>query len=149
MKVVLRSDVAGVGKRGDIVSVADGYARNSLIPSGSAIAASEGIADQAGKMRRSRDLRDAKDRDSAETIAQRLVPMVITITAKSGREGKLFGSVTPADIVAAVEHQSGAVIDRHALLAHEPIKELGEHQVGVRLHHDVTFELRLEVVPES
>lgn len=146
MKVVLRNDIAGVGKRGDIVSVADGFARNNLIPSGHAIAASDGIADQAAKMRRARDLRDAKNRDSAATIAQRLVPMVFTITAKSGRAGKLFGSVTPADIVAAVEDQSGAVIDRHALLPHEPIKELGEHQVGVRLHHDVTFELRLEVV---
>ncbi len=148
MKVVLRRDLAGVGKRGDIVSVADGYARNSLIPAGNAIAASDGIADQAAKMRRSRDLRDAKDRDAAETIAQRLVPMVITIAAKSGREGKLFGSVTAADIVAAVERQSGAVIDRHSLLAHEPIKEIGDHRVGVRLHHDVTFELRLEVVAE-
>lgn len=147
MKVVLRSDVAGVGKRGDIVSVADGFARNNLIPSGYAIAATDGIADQAAKMRRSRDLRDARDRDSAETVATRLVPMVITIPAKAGREGKLFGSVTPNDIVAAVEEQSGAVIDRHTLLAHEPIKELGEHEVGVRLHHDVVFQLHVEVVP--
>jgi len=146
MKVVLRSDVAGVGKRGDMVNVADGYARNNLIPSGHAIVATAGITEQAAKMRQARDLRDAKDRDAAETIAQRLVPMVITISAKSGREGKLFGSVTPADIVAAVESQAGAVIDRHALLPHEPIKELGEHHVGVRLHHDVTFQLRLEVV---
>jgi large subunit ribosomal protein L9 len=147
VKVVLRSDVAGVGKRGDIVNVADGFARNNLIPSGNAIAATNGIADQAAKMRRSRDLRDAKDRDSAETVASRLVPMVFTISAKAGREGKLFGSVTPTDIVAAVEAQSGAVVDRHALLTHEPIKELGEHQVGVRLHHDVVFQLHLEVVP--
>ena len=147
MKVVLRNDVAGVGKRGDMVTVADGFARNSLIPSGRAIVASDGIADQAAKMRRSRDLRDAKDRDAAETVASRLVPMVITIPAKAGREGKLFGSVTPADIVAAVESQSGAVIDRHTLLSHEPIKTLGEHEVGVRLHHDVVFQLHLEVVP--
>ncbi|HUY06163.1 MAG TPA: 50S ribosomal protein L9 [Acidimicrobiales bacterium] len=148
MKVVLRDDVTGVGKRGDIVSVADGYARNNLIPSGSAIAASDGITDQAARMRSARDLRDAKDRDSAVAIAQRLVPMVITIAAKSGRAGKLFGSVTPTEIVTAVERQSSVVIDRHALLAHEPIKELGEHRVGVRLHHDVTFELQIEVVSE-
>jgi large subunit ribosomal protein L9 len=147
MRVVLRSDVAGVGKRGDIVAVADGFARNSLIPNGRAIIASEGIAEQAASMRRSRDLRDAKDRESAQTIASKLVPMVISITAKAGKEGKLFGSVTPADIVAAVEAQSGAVIDRHTLAAHEPIKEIGEHAVGVRLHPEVTFELRLEVVP--
>lgn len=146
MKVVLRSDVSGVGKRGDIVTVSDGFARNSLIPSGRAIVATDGIAQQAGAMRRARDLRDAKDRDAAETIAQRVVPMVITIPAKAGREGRLFGSVTPADIVAAVEEQSGAVIDRHALLSHEPIKELGEHAVGVRLHSEVEFQIRLEVV---
>jgi large subunit ribosomal protein L9 len=147
MKVVLRTDVNGVGKRGDIVTVADGFARNSLIPSGKAIAATEGIAVQASQMRRARDLRDAKDRDAAVAIASRVVPMVITIAAKAGPEGRLFGSVTPLDIVAAVEEQAGAVIERHSLLPHEPIKELGEHQVGVRLHHDVTFELRLEVVP--
>lgn len=148
MKVVLRSDVSGVGKRGDIVNVADGFARNSLIPSGSAIAATEGIAGQAAKMRRSRDLRDARDRDSAEIVAQLLVPMVFTINAKAGREGKLFGSVTSTEIVSAVERQSGAVIDRHALLAHDPIKEIGEHRVGVRLHHDVNFELHIEVVAQ-
>lgn len=146
MKVVLRSDVAGVGKRGDMVTVADGFARNNLIPSGRAIMATAGISAQAAKMRVARDLRDAKDRDAAETVAQRLVPMVITIAAKAGREGKLFGSVTPADIVAAVEDQSGAVLDRHVFLAHDPIKELGEHYVGVRLHHDVVFQLHLEVV---
>ncbi len=146
MKVVLRSDVAGVGKRGDMVSVADGFARNSLIPTGKAIMATDGIAEQAASMRRARDLRDSKDRESAQTVASKLVPMVITIAAKAGKEGKLFGSVTPADIVAAVEAQSGAVIDRHSLAAHDPIKELGEHQVGVRLHPEVVFEIRLEVV---
>jgi large subunit ribosomal protein L9 len=146
MKVVLRSDVAGVGKRGDMVSVADGFARNSLIPNGKAIMATDGIAEQAASMRRARDLRDSKDRESAQTVASKLVPMVFTIAAKAGKEGKLFGSVTPADIVAAVEAQSGAVIDRHSLAAHEPIKELGEHQVGVRLHPEVVFEIRLEVV---
>jgi large subunit ribosomal protein L9 len=148
MKVVLRSDVVGVGKRGDMVNVADGFARNSLIPNGKAIIATAGISEQASSMRRSRDLRDSKDREAAQFIASKLVPMVITISAKAGKEGKLFGSVTPADIVAAVEEQSGAVIDRHDLAAHEPIKELGDHAVGVRLHTEVMFELRLEVVAE-
>ena len=147
MKVVLRSDIDGVGKRGDIVTVADGYARNSLIPSGRAMAATLGIADQASRMRRARDLRDVKDRDAAEAIAQRLVPITVTIPAKAGREGKLFGSVTPSDIVAAVEAQAGVAVDRHALLPHEPVKEIGEHYVGVRLRSDVTFQLHIEVVP--
>jgi large subunit ribosomal protein L9 len=134
MKVVLRSDTIGVGKRGDIVDVSDGFARNFLIPGGSAIVATDGIASQAQAMRRSRDLRDSKDREAAESIAQRLVPMVITIKAHAGREGRLFGSIT------------GTVIDRHKLQSHDAIKTTGTHEVRVRLHTDVEFQLALEVV---
>lgn len=147
MKVVLRSDVIGVGKRGDIVEVADGFARNRLIPSGEAIVASNGIAAQAASMRRARDLKDAKDREAAETVAQRLVPMTITIPARAGREGRLFGSVTSVDIVEAVEQQAGVALDRHRLQSHEPIKAVGSHEIRVRLHPDVEFQLSVEVVP--
>jgi large subunit ribosomal protein L9 len=145
MKVVLRSDIAGIGKRGDIVDVSDGYARNKLVPSGQAIAATDGIAAQAASMRRSRDFKDARDRESAETVAQRLVPMTISIAARAGREGKLFGSVTSSDIVEAVQEQAGVTIDRHALLAHDAIKELGRFEIGVRLHPEVEFSLAVEV----
>src|SRR6266851_4254288 len=99
MKVVLRSDISGVGKRGDIIDVSDGFARNHLVPTGQAIAATDGINAQAASMRRARDTKDTRDREAAEAIAQRLVPTTITITARAGREGKLFGSVTSADIV--------------------------------------------------
>lgn len=146
MKVVLRADVPTVGKRGDIVDVSDGFARNNLVPTGRAIVASDGIAAQAASMRRARDVKDAKDREGAETIAQRLVPLVITIPARAGREGKLFGSVTPGDILDAVEAQSGVALDRQRLLPHEPIKTLGTHEVAVRLHADVEFPLHIEVV---
>ncbi len=146
MKVVLRADVETVGKRGDIVEVSDGFARNNLVPTGRAIVASDGIATQAAAMRRSRDLKDAQDREAAETIAQRLVPLAITIPARAGREGKLFGSVTPGEIIDAVEAQSGVVLDRHRLLSHEPIKTLGVHEVAVRLHPEVEFPLHVEVV---
>lgn len=146
MKVVLRSDVEGIGKRGDIVDVADGYARNHLVPGGKAIAATAGITAQAAAMRRARDLRDAKDREGAESVAQRLVPLVITVSARAGREGRLFGSVTAQDIVEAVHEQAGIELDRHRLLVHEPIRSLGTHEVGVRLHPDVQFQLRVDVV---
>jgi len=146
MKLVLRADVAGIGKRGDIVDVADGHARNFLVPTGKAIFATDGVAGQAASMRRSRDLRDARDREGAEAIAQKLVPMVITIPARAGREGRLFGSVTPADVVDAVHEQAGLVIDRHKFLDHEPLKTLGTHEIGVRLHSDVEFRLTVEVV---
>jgi len=105
MKVVLRTDLDKVGKRGDIVDVADGFARNFLLPKGHAILASSGVASQANAMRRARDLKDAKDRESAEVIARKLVPMVIRIPARagSGDQAKLFGSITTgksADIIA-------------------------------------------------
>ena len=96
MRVILRQDLDGLGKRGDIVEVADGYGRNYLMPRGLALKATEGAVEQAAKMRRSRDLRDAHDREAAQTIATTLVPKVITIAAKSGSEGKLFGSITVA-----------------------------------------------------
>ena len=145
MKVVLRSDVDQIGKRGDIVDVADGFARNYLIPGGQAIAATPGILGQADSMRRKRDLSDAKDREAAEAVARTLVPAVIKIKAKAGNEGKLFGSVTPADIVAAVQEQTGIELDRRKLAHHEPIKTVGTHEIPVQLHSDVKFQITLEV----
>ncbi|MGO9559387.1 MAG: 50S ribosomal protein L9 [Acidimicrobiales bacterium] len=147
MKIVLRSDLDRVGKRGDILDVADGYARNYLIPHGMAIPATDGIEQQASSMRRARDLKDSKDREGAEAIARKLVPMVITIPARSGPEGRLFGSVTTHDVVEAVEAQAAIAIDRHKIVSSDAIKSLGTHQVGVRLHPDVQFQITIEVVP--
>jgi len=147
MQVILRSDLDGLGKRGDIVDVADGHARNYLFPKGLALKATAGAVDQAAKMRRSRDLRDASDRDAATTIATTLVPKVITITAKAGTEGKLFGSVTTADIVAAIEEQTGIKLDRKVVHLDDAIKSVGEHTATASLHHAVSFPIRVEVVP--
>lgn len=147
MKIVLRGDLDRVGKRGDILDVADGYARNYLIPHGLAIPATEGIAEQANSMRRARDLKDAKDREGAEAIARKLVPMVITVPARAGTEGRLFGSVTSHDVVEAVQAQAGVEIDRHNIVSDEAIKSLGTHEVGVRLHPEVQFQITVEVVP--
>jgi large subunit ribosomal protein L9 len=145
MKVVLRADVERVGKKGDILDVADGFARNFLIPKGKAIVASPGVVSQASAMRRSRDLKDAKDRESAEVVARRLVPAVIHISAKAGTEGKLFGSVTAAEVASAVTSQTGVDLDRRKLHLDEPIKTLGTHQVTVKLHADVEFPVTIEV----
>ena len=148
MKVILRSDVSNLGKRGDILDVADGYARNFLVPKGLAMKASAGASAQAASMRRARDLRDAQDRAAAEALATTLVPKVITVTARAGSEGKLFGSVTASDIAAAVEAQTHVVIDRRKIVLHEPIKTLGTHTVPVKLHADVEFPVTLDVVAE-
>ena len=146
MKVVLRSDVADVGKKGDIVDVAAGFARNYLLRRGLAFQATAGATTQATAMRRSRDVNDAKERSAGEEVARVLVPKVITITAKAGNEGRLFGSVTSADVVDAVASQTGIELDRRKLNLAEPIKTLGTHEVPARLHPEVEFAITVEVV---
>lgn len=148
MQVILRNDIVGLGKRGDIVDVADGHARNFLLPKGHAIKATSGAVDQAAKMRRARDLRDASDRAAATTVASTLTPKVITIPAKA-RGDKLFGSVHDADIAAAVKDQTGIELDRKVIAVDDPIRTVGEHRVTVRLHPDVNFHITLEVVAEA
>jgi len=148
MRVILRSDMDDLGKRGDIIEVADGYARNYLVPKGIAIKASDGTQAQAKSMRRARDLRDAQDRSAAEEVATTLVSKVVTLTARAGGEGKLFGSVTATDIASAVEAQTGVAIDRRKLDLPEPVKTLGTHVVSVKLHSDVQFPITVEVVAE-
>jgi large subunit ribosomal protein L9 len=148
MKVLLRTDIDGVGKRGDIIDVSGGFARNSLLPSGKAIVATAGIEGQAAAMRRSRDLRDARDRESSETVARALVGNAITISARA-KGDRLFGSVSAADIVRRVEESTGAIVDRKDLVLEEPIKTVGEHQVRVELVGGVVFELTVDVVAED
>ena len=146
MKVVLRSDVDQVGKKGDIVDVAAGYGRNYLIPKGLAFVASSGVETQATAMRRSRDVRDANDRTAAQEVATALVPKVVTIAVRAGAEGKLFGSVTTMEIAAAVAEQTGVELDRRQLHLDEPIKTLGTHLVPAKLHAEVEFPITVEVV---
>jgi large subunit ribosomal protein L9 len=148
MKVVLRTDLDQLGKRGDIVDVSDGYARNFLLPKGHAIMATKGVTAQANAMRRARDLKDAKDREAAELVARTLVPMVIRIPARAGtgNDAKLFGSVTAADVVEAVSDQARVTLDRRRLRLEEPIKTLGTHEVPVKLHADVEFRITVDVV---
>lgn len=146
MRLLLRTDVAGLGHKGDVVDVADGYGRNYLVPKGMAIVASAGTERQAEAMRRSRQIRDTADRAAAEDIARVLVPAVITIEARAGAEGKLFGSVTTAEVVDAVAAQQGIELDRRVLHIDEPIREVGSHAVQARLHADVQFQISVEVV---
>lgn len=146
MRIVLRTDMPNLGKRGDIISVADGYGRNFLLPKGYAILATSGGTAQANSMRRSRDLRDARDREAAESVARTLVPIIIRIPARAGSGEKLFGSVTTSDVAEAVEAQTNVVLDRRRLRLDEPIKTLGTHEVPVKLHSDVEFRVTIEVV---
>ena len=145
MKIVLRSDVDNVGHKGDIVDVADGFARNYLVPKGLALPASPGIQKQADAMRRNRDAKDRRDREAAEAIAAQLSGRAVTIEARAGEGGRLFGSVTSADIADAVQAQLGVEIDRRRIQLDEPLKELGPAELSVRLHPDVTAMVTVEV----
>ena len=146
MKVILRADISGLGKRGDIVEVSDGHGRNYLLPRGLGLKASDGAVAQAAAMRRRRDLRDASDREAAQTIASALVAKVITIKAKAGGEGRLFGSVTAADVASAVADQTGIELDRKMLSVPDHIKPGGQYGVVAKLPHDVQFDITVDVV---
>ena len=138
MKLILRSDLAGLGKRGDIVEVSDGYGRNYLLPRKLALVATDGAVDQAARMRRARDLRDAHDREVGHH--HRLGPGAQghRDRRQGGSRRSLFGSVTAADVAAAVAAQTGIELDRKQLEV-DPIKTLGQHTATAELHADVSF----------
>jgi large subunit ribosomal protein L9 len=148
VKVVLREDVDHLGRKGDLLDVAEGYGRNFLVPRGLAMRATKGVVAQAEAMRRNRQARDARDRDAAEELAGRLAGSVIRVGARAGEGGKLFGSVTNGDLADALAAQTGVEVDRRAIELDEPIKELGPREVPVRLHADVSATLRVEVAAE-
>jgi large subunit ribosomal protein L9 len=145
MKLLLRKDVEGVGRRGDIVDVADGFARNFLIPDGIGLRATKGVQEQAASMRRARDLREAHDRQAAEAKAKVLAGASLRITARAGATGRLFGSVGVTEIAAAAREQKGVEVDRHAFSLPEPIKAIGTYEVPVRLFRDVVTSVIVEV----
>jgi large subunit ribosomal protein L9 len=145
MKVLLRDDVAGVGRRGDIVKVAGGFARNFLLPEGRAIVAGEGIEGQAVQMRRGRDLREAQDRTAAEAQASVLAGAVIPISARAASGGRLFGSIGPADVVDAIKAAKGIEVDRKHVVLPDHIKETGSFDVTVELFRDVSTIVTVEV----
>ena len=146
MKVVLRDDVENVGRKGDLVDVSNGYARNYLVPRGLALQATKGVVQQAESMRRSREAKETRDREAAEALAQRLTGKRIEIGARAGEGGRLFGSVTAADVADAIQAQAGVEIDRHRLGLGEPLKELGPAEVTLKLHPEVEVTLTVDVV---
>ena len=146
MKVLLRSDVRGVGRRGDIVEVKAGFARNYLVPSGQAIAATDTMETQAGWMRKSRDIADAKSREAAETQKSLIEAAKLVIAARAAANGRLFGSVTEADIVNAIRTATNISLDRHAIHLDEHLKEVGAASVSATLYDGVVATVNVEVV---
>jgi large subunit ribosomal protein L9 len=150
MKVLLQKPVDKLGQPGDVVEVADGYARNFLVPQGLAIKAAKGAERLAESMRRAHDVRESKEKTEHEAVASQLIAAGgLTIRARAGEEGKLFGSVTAADIADAIAAQTGVAVDRKAVHLEEPIRTLGAHEVRVKLFADVEPVVTVEVVAQD
>lgn len=147
MNVILLTEVADLGGKGDIVDVSSGYARNYLLPKKMAMKATSGAIKQADKLRQQRIESEAKLKGAAEELARNLVGSRVVIAARSGDEGKLFGSVGTHDIAEAVKKFSG--VDVPSAIIHIPtaIKEIGLHEVTVKPHEDVEFNVTLDVIP--
>jgi len=145
MEVILREEIEKLGNRGDIVNVADGYARNYLLPKKLAVPATEASKKIIEQERQAYLRREAKLASEAEELARMLAGVTVTIAQKAGEMDQLFGSVTAKDIAEALEQQNFQ-IDRRKILLEEPIKQLGEYKVALRLHRTVTAEIQVNVV---
>ena len=148
MKVLLRTDVEGLGRTGDLVEVARGYARNYLVPQGLAVKAGSGMAAQVEAMQRKRALQTAADKSDAEESAARLEGLVLQVTAKASEEGRLFGSVGVVEVVSALVDQFGLEVDR-GQVSGDPVKDLGTHGFTVRLHPEVDLQVSVQVQAEE
>jgi large subunit ribosomal protein L9 len=148
MEVILREDIDRLGHRGDVVKVAPGYARNFLLPKKLAVAATDANKKIVEQERQAHLRKEAKLKSEAEDLSKLLGGITVTITQKAGENDQLFGSVTAKDIAEALEKQNFTV-DRRRILLEDPIKQLGEHKVGVRLHREVTTEVTVNVVKEE
>lgn len=146
MKVVLTQEVRSLGSPGDVVDVADGYARNFLIPRGLANRATKGALKQVESIRRTREVREVRDRSKADELAAQLAALKVRVSAKAGDGGRLFGQVTPQAVAEAVVKAGGPKIDRKRLHFEGPIKSLGTHQASLRIHPEVEALLSIEVV---
>ncbi len=147
MQLILTKDVAGLGGKGEVVDVAAGYARNYLLPRSLAVKATSGALKQAESMRVAREEARQRELDAAQSLGQALVGTRVVVAARASDEGKLFGSIGSADIVAAIKKFTGIEVDRQHIAVAQPIKEIGLHEVEVRPHPEVEFQVTLDVIP--
>jgi large subunit ribosomal protein L9 len=148
MEVILREDIERLGNRGQVVKVANGYARNFLLPKRLAVAATDANRKIVEQERQAHLRREAKQKSEAEDLSKLMTGVTVTIAQKAGENDQLFGSVTSKDVADALA-QKNFTIDRRKVLMDEPIKQLGEFKIPVRLHRDVTAEVTVQVVKEE
>ncbi|HEX6447771.1 MAG TPA: 50S ribosomal protein L9 [Streptosporangiales bacterium] len=146
MRLVLVQEVSGLGAPGDVVTVKDGYGRNYLVPQGLAIVATKGEERQVRQIRRAREAREIRDLDQAKEVADQLAALDVRLDARAGDSGRLFGSVTAADVADAVLKAGGPKLDRRRIELGGPVKTIGKHTVAVRLHPEVNASIDLNVV---
>lgn len=147
MRVILTQDVESLGRKGDVVDVADGYARNYLVPKSMAMKATRGALRDAEAIRKVRDEAERKAREAAEEVAQMLSGGHVVVAARAVDEGKLFGSIGARDVAEAIGKYTGVTVPADQIRLSGPIKEIGLHQVKVSPHDDVEFEITLDVIP--
>lgn len=145
-KLILTSEVTGLGSAGDVVEVKNGYARNYLVPQGFAVAWSRGGEKQVEQIKAARSARELATLEEAQSLKARLEESTVKLTVKAGREGRLFGSVSTADIAAAVSAAGLGELDKRTIELTSPIKAIGEHEATARLREDVTAAITLQVV---
>jgi large subunit ribosomal protein L9 len=146
MKIILTHEVTGLGTAGDVVDVKDGYARNYLVPRGFALRWTKGGEKDVEQIRRARKIHEIATIEQANEIKARLEGVKVRLAVRSGDAGRLFGSVTPADLASAIKSAGGPDVDKRRIELGSPIKTLGSHQVSVRLHPEVAAKLGIEVI---
>ncbi len=147
MRLILTQEVGGLGSPGDVVEVKDGYGRNYLLPQGFAMKSTKGAEKQIDTLQRTRAAREVRTLEEAKSVAGQLGALAVTLKARAGDAGRLFGSVTTTDIVDAVKAAGGPELDKRRVELHGAIKSTGRHTVTVRIHPEVAAEVTLDVVP--
>jgi large subunit ribosomal protein L9 len=148
MKVLLLEDVDNLGLAGQVVTVADGYGRNYLIPRGLAKVASKGALKQADQVRKAGERKRARQLADAQDLARRIEGLTLTFQARAGEKGKLYGSITTADMAQGLERELGQEFDRRKIIS-DPLRQIGEHSVQIRLMTDVSASLKVVIEPEG
>jgi len=148
LKVMLIKDVQNVGLAGDVKEVADGYGRNFLIPRRMAVLAGRGAEAEARRLREATAKREAKERDDAQELADTIDNKTVVVRLKVGSEDKVFGAITNDDVATALRLQHQVEVDRRKIDIKDPLKQLGEHQVPLRLHRDVTAHINLIITQD-
>ncbi len=143
MKVILNQDVKGQGKKGDMINVSDGYARNFLLPKGLATEATKSAINEMKGKADAKAYREEKELEAAKELAAKIEAVSVTIESKSGDNGKLFGSITSGDVADALKMQGHIVVDKKKIVLHDPIKSVGEYQLSVKVHAGVSATLKV------